>query len=335
LKGILRTKIPQALDALSSGAQVLAPMKINGVSRFACWGQQGELVLGASNTLIPPKDAVFGQTEKMYKYQMGQEAVTIEEIPQDGPQLVVFGIRPCDVRSIQALDQVFLTKGFVDQIYKTKRDRSVLVALGCSQPQQTCFCSSMGINPLDADGADVMMWESGDTYSLEARTDKGKDLLAKLEPFLTDVNNSSPPSPKFSLEFSMEGVTEKLQKMFEHSIWDKWYRKCLGCGICTYVCPTCHCFDIQEKNIKDGQGYKFRCWDSCMFPEYSLMAGGHNPRDSKKPRIRNRFLHKLRYFPERYGMLLCTGCGRCLRECPVNMDITRFIREVREVTLDV
>jgi ferredoxin len=335
MKVISKNQLPQALDILAAASRVLAPMQIEGVTRFAPWGQAGESALGVGNTLIPPKDVLFPQSEKLFQYQVTGEGAEIEPVSAAAVETVIFGIRPCDVRSIQALDQVFLTRGYADETYQVRRDHTLLVALGCSQPLPTCFCASMGIDPLRADGADVMMWDLGDVYGLEGLTDKGKTMLQAIAVFTTEADQKPPAATgKFTLEVDMDGVPAKLHQMFEHPIWDRWYQKCLGCGTCTFLCPTCHCFDVQEKSTGQWDGYRFRCWDSCMFPEYTVTAGGHNPRPSKKERLRNRFMHKLCYFPERYGMLMCTGCGRCVRECGVNMDITKFIKEVREAVLD-
>lgn len=334
MKGISKQDLSKVLDALAVGAKLLAPMEIDGVTRFASWGEAGSLALGAGNTLIPPKEILFPQSEKLFKYELTNEAAAIRPVAPSEQETVILGIRPCDVRAIQALDQVFLTRDYVDEFYQARRDHTLLVALGCSQPSPTCFCASMGVDPLRAQEADVMMWDLGEVYGLEALTDKGRDLLQRIDRFMAEVNQKPPAAGKFTLEVDMDGVTGKLHEMFEHPIWDRWHQKCLGCGTCTFLCPTCHCFDIQEKNTGQWDGYRYRCWDSCMFPEYSLMAGGHNPRSTKKERIRNRFLHKLCFFPERYGMLLCSGCGRCVRECSVSQDITRFIKEVREVSLN-
>jgi ferredoxin len=139
-----------------------------------------------------------------------------------------------------------------------------------------------------------------------------------------------PGCGSFKIKFNGEGVPEKLKTMFESEIWDEIARKCVNCGACTYLCPTCHCFDINQE-VRGEDGVKYRCWDSCMFGDYTQMAGGHNPRPGKKERVRNRFMHKLCFFPERYNMLLCTGCGRCLENCPVQMDITSVIKRVQEV----
>ncbi|MBR3004774.1 MAG: 4Fe-4S dicluster domain-containing protein, partial [Lachnospiraceae bacterium] len=129
-----------------------------------------------------------------------------------------------------------------------------------------------------------------------------------------------------------EDLDKKLAKMFEHPIWDKVTKGCIGCGTCTFVCPTCYCFDIDSENY-GAEGCKYRCWDSCMFSDYTRLAGGANPRPTKKERLRNRYMHKLSYFNERYGETLCVGCGRCVEKCPAHLDISEFIEKASAAEL--
>ncbi|MGI9859962.1 4Fe-4S dicluster domain-containing protein [Moorella naiadis] len=330
---INRTKLPELLAVWARGARVFVPQEREGTSVFTPWEGEGQLTLGRGNTLEPPKDLFFPRTETMYRYQVDGAAATLATLPPLEEQRVLVGIRSCDARSLLIMDDAFLTKGYVDEFYRQRRENTRIVALACTTAQPTCFCTAFGIDPGRAEGADVQMWPLDDGYLLEALTDAGQKLLQQAGDLLAEAGDTPLPAaaaPK--LKVDVGGITEKLQQMFEHPYWTAVSRKCLGCGACTYLCPTCYCFDIQGENRGDS-GYKFRCWDSCMFSEYTRMAGGHNPRPSKKERLRNRFLHKLQYFPERYGKFACVGCGRCLDRCPVNVDITRVIREVKEVTL--
>lgn len=330
---ITQAKIPELLSTWARGARVFVPQEREGTSVFAPWGGEGKLTLGQGNTLEPPKDFFFPRTETMYRYQVDGAAATLETMPPLEEQRVLVGIRSCDARSLLIMDDVFLTHGYVDEFYRQRRENTRIVALACNEAQPYCFCTAFGIDPGRAEGADVQMWPGEGGYLLEASTDAGKELLKQAGDLLEEAGEVQPPAAAApGLQVDASGVTEKLQRMFEHPYWTAISRKCLGCGACTYLCPTCHCFDIQGEN-QGNSGYKFRCWDSCMFSEYTRMAGGHNPRPSKKERLRNRFLHKLQYFPERYGKFACVGCGRCLDRCPVNVDITRVIREVKEVTL--
>ncbi|HZW83882.1 MAG TPA: 4Fe-4S dicluster domain-containing protein [Candidatus Deferrimicrobium sp.] len=332
MKTIAKAKITALLDEIAKEFNLLVPTSGDGNSKFAPYTKDAQVNF-EGRTLLPPKDLFFPQTEKMYKFSTDGMSGSLESSLEAPKHQVLFGIRPCDAKSIHCLDHVFLTKGFVDEFYQVKRDRTLLVSLGCNKPAEpTCFCQSMDVNPQEAIEADVQLYDLGSEYGAVSKSTKGEAFLAKYAGLFAEADAQIPAVEKFPLNVDVEGITPKLQKMFEHPIWDELSKKCIGCGACTYLCPTCHCFDISAR-VAGTEGFKFRCWDSCMFSEYSRMAGGHNPRPSKKERVRNRFLHKLQYFPERYGDLLCTGCGRCMSKCPVNMDITNIIKQVKEVDL--
>ncbi|MGI6216579.1 MAG: 4Fe-4S dicluster domain-containing protein [Coriobacteriales bacterium] len=321
-----KEKLQALLDSISAGRDVFVPATVNGVKEFARYGNGVTPDFDMVNTTMPPKDLLFPQTQKMYHYSVDENGnYEIEEYDESREQ-VVFGIRPCDMRSIVCLDQVFLTKGFVDEFYSNMRDKLTTVCIGCVKSEETCFCDSMGVDPTDAPNADVMLKDCSDVYLVVPQTDKGKAEVEKWSEF-TEEGEAEPLGCEVTLKVSMDGVKQKLDNMYDAPIWDNMSIKCINCGTCTYVCPTCHCFDIsQENRMKEGE--RFRCWDSCMFSEYTQMAGWHNPRPDKKKRVRNRFMHKLCFFEDRYGMTLCVGCGRCVEKCPVALDITRLIDEI-------
>ena len=321
-----KQKTGALLDHLAGTRDVFVPATVDGVSKFARYGEGIDPDFGMVNTLMPPKDLLFPQTQKMYHFDVDENgSYRIHEYDESREQ-VVFGIRPCDMRSIVCLDEVFLTKGFVDEFYANARDKLLTVCIGCARAEESCFCASMGIDPQLAPNADIMLQDCGEVYLVVAQTEKGKAEVAGWSAF-TEDDDARPLTCEQTLKVNMEGVVDKLENMYDDPIWDNLSIKCLNCGTCTYVCPTCHCFDIsQEMRRKDG--VRFRCWDSCMFSEYTMMAGGHNPRPEKLERVRNRFMHKLNFFERRYGISLCVGCGRCVEKCPVALDITRLIDEI-------
>lgn len=330
--GVKKNNLNNFLEKISSGYQLFVPAEVEGTTRFTAYQAGVQLAL-ERNTVVPPKELFFPQTEHMYCYKAHKQEAAVEEIAAACEPRVLFGARPCDVQSLAVLDDVFLTKGYEDLFYKNKRENTLVIALGCCKPEPTCFCSSLGVDPSGTELADVMAWDAGEALVFEAKSDKGKKFLEENSAQLEDLAGVTQPTAECTMVLQVEGLTAKLQKMFEHSLWNEICKKCLNCGTCTYLCPTCHCFDIQGKT-RGESGVKFRCWDSCMYQEYTLMAGGHNPRPSKKERVRQRFLHKLQYIPERYGKWGCVGCGRCVVKCPVNVDITRIIKQIGEVSLD-
>lgn len=325
-----KTQVDALLADLARTAQVYVPKTIEGVSKFAPLDTPEPCDFELTNTMMPPKDVLFPQTQKMYNYGVDENGSMYIKPFDESREQVVFGIRPCDMQSLACLDDVFLTKGFVDEFYQAGRDKLLTVCIGCTSPAETCFCDSMGVDPTRSAGADIQLSDAGDAYVVEAISDKGTAALETWKPYLEDGSATPTKAAPCTLKVEMAGVKEKLDGMFDHPIWDEIATKCLNCGTCTYVCPTCHCFDIsQENKMKDG--VRFRCWDSCMFSEYTAMAGGHNPRPSKMKRVRNRFMHKLNYFEDRYGKTLCVGCGRCVEHCPVALDITCLIDTISQM----
>ncbi|WP_350453921.1 4Fe-4S dicluster domain-containing protein [Slackia heliotrinireducens] len=314
------------LQSMAGRREVFVPAEVNGVTKFAQYDENVDPRFDLINTTMPPKDLLFPQTQRMYGFRVNDEGnYEILEYDESRKRAVV-GIRPCDMRSIVCLDQVFLTKGFVDEFYANAREKLLTVCIGCTQASETCFCESMGTDPQAAPNADIMLQDCGETYNVVAQTEKGEAEVALWGDLIED-GRAEPTACDVTLRVSMDGVVDALENMYNHPIWDDLSVKCLNCGTCTYVCPTCHCFDISQ-DLKMKEGVRFRCWDSCMFSEYTAMAGGHNPRPTKKERVRNRFMHKLNFFERRYGMSLCVGCGRCVEKCPVALDITRLIDDI-------
>ena len=335
MKKIAKTKLEELWGRLAVDRDLFLPVQKDSVVSFARWQEGDPVNLEAVNSLLPPKDLLFPQSEKIFSYTRRNGELSFEEAPGGSPQ-VVFGIRPCDVRSIELLDPVFL-KEPEDTIYKNRREQTLLVSIGCLEPDTTCFCTAFGIQPMDAPGADLMLYDIGTAYLVSPQTEKGEKLAEEMGDLLEEAAPGEGEGLKAREEAAaaaqdhgveLQGVYEKLNHMFDDCIWDQFYRRCLACGTCTYLCPTCHCFDIQDDGSQE-KGQRIRCWDSCMYEDYTHMGHGHNPRPSRRERVRNRFMHKLNYFPkDNPGSYHCVGCGRCVQKCPVNLDIMQVIKEV-------
>jgi ferredoxin len=328
--------VDELLAELSKQARVYVPTRQDGevATRFMLYQQAKEAAFELVNTTMPPKDLLFPQTQKMYRYGFDAEGNAFIDPIHDADEVVVFGLRSCDVRSIECMDDVFLTKGYDDEFYGKRRALLTTVALGCAEVAETCFCDSMGLDPTRAPAADIQLnaTADGSAWVVRAQTDKGAAALESWRGFLEDGEDGKAEelSVACTLRVDATGIREKLDRLFEHPLWNEVAKKCISCGTCTFVCPTCHCFDIsQENRLKEGE--RFRCWDSCMFSSYTEMAGHHNPRADKTARVRQRFMHKLCFFEERYGKSLCVGCGRCVEACPVALDITCLIDEIAAI----
>lgn len=330
MKHLKKSGLSALLTLLAADREVFAPATVDGIRRFCRWdGFDPEL--GGENAAFPPKDILFPKTEKMYSYRLGENA-EIDDI-ESAPRRCIFGLRPCDVHSIDCMDAVFFQKGYVDSYYAARRENCLLVALACPGAGENCFCEAMGLDPNRAPTADILLTDAGESYAVAANTDAGRAELDRWAPLLADGPDAAGDTHCRLAPPMDDKLPERLRALFDdEALWTAASRACLGCGTCSFVCPTCYCFDINFAAKPGGEGTAFRCWDSCMFSDYNQNAGGYNARPTKRERLRNRYLHKLVYFRERYGMTLCAGCGRCIEKCPGHLDITEFISRAAEVT---
>jgi ferredoxin len=257
--------------------------------------------------------------------------VTQEEVLPDRRQ-VVFGVRPCDAHGLAVIDALFLGQEPPDRYYGHHRERTVLVGLACPQAWEGCFCTSVGGAPDDASHLDVLLREVGDGYAVEAVTEKGTALLKGLA--LKEQKKPGFSEKTWFLQPVPVTPPERWREVFEDQIWMRHGERCLSCRVCTYVCPTCRCFDLVDRVVGERAGVteieRVRVWDACTSTNYRRAAGGHNSRPTKPGRLRNRFFCKFCYYPEDFGPLGCVGCGRCIVSCPVDIDITEVMEDVAQ-----
>ena len=330
---IAKSAIVGFLDELLKTHQVFAPVKREGILGFEPLSSSGEVVLDSHNTRQAPKEVFFPRSEVLFTYEEGR-VIPVTPLEE---QRVVFGIRPCDARSAILLDQVFDTPDYQDPYYVNRRKNTILIGLACNSPLGTCFCTVVGGGPFSVDGLDLLWTDLDDRYLVETVTERGEALIADRPHFRQatqeDTNRKATIAAQARQMVSgpnVQGIREKLDGMYDDPFWDELHQKCLGCGVCSYLCPTCHCFDIVDEGT-DARGRRVRNWDTCQFALFTHHASGHNPRRSGKERMRQRVMHKFNYFVENFGEIACVGCGRCVRECPVNMDIRVVIEAIRQV----
>ena len=282
-------------------------------------------------TIYPPKSVFLPQSEVLFEYKDG--SYTMPE-PAERKQ-ILFGVRPCDARAFWLLDTVFKTAEDVDLYWSRRREKALVITMGCTTLCATGFCDTVGSGPFGKEGSDILITELTDVYYLEVLTKEGEALAAGLE----TANSTQRKSAKAVQDGSVvEGHTpadlpairKKLYQSFDKKIWKDVSNPCLGCGICTYLCPTCFCFDIVDEKDRSE---RVRNWDTCMFRIYSQEASGHNPRPSKAERTRQRIMHKFAYWVDNESVSGCTGCGRCVELCPVNLDIREMVYQITSLKI--
>ncbi|MDQ7093430.1 4Fe-4S dicluster domain-containing protein [Desulfosporosinus sp. PR] len=334
---ISKEKFGQSLDALSSDYQLIAPVSETGGVNFKAVKSFADIKQDYLNSKLPPKAIFFPQHEKLLSYVKNGKDVTVKNELKVG-KTIIFGMRPCDAKGLLLLDKVFTNDQYQDPYYYERRDNTVIIGVACNKIAPTCFCSSLGLSPAGSEGADIFLIDLGDAYAVEVITEKGKALFTDLQ--LSDLTAQEQAlvdavkSAQTAGQVDVSTITGKLDKMFNNAYWDSLQEKCLGCNTCSFSCPTCHCFDISEE-VRQNAGSRVRTWDACMAPLFTLHGSGHNPRNTQKERWRQRMMHKFNYFVHNNGDMACVGCGRCIRSCPVNMDMRQVIDGVNKAELVV
>ena len=277
---------------------------------------------------LSPKEAFVPQDETLFFYDRPNDPSSIKE-PADVERFAVWGLHPCDAKAMKLIGKVYTEGDYVDTYFARRYEASVKIVIGCPNPRETCFCGSFdGMGPFSETGSDIFLIPlDSERFLVKGTTEIGEKLIASL-PDATDEDIARGEEQKKHGEDTIdrsvptEGLENTMQTLFDNEdFWSDLYHRCLGCGICTYVCPSCYCFDIQDERVGDKYR-RYRVWDSCQFGLFTLEASGHNPRPTQKERIRQRMMHKLSFFKLRYGDdQLCVGCGRCVSECPVGIDI--------------
>jgi sulfhydrogenase subunit beta (sulfur reductase) len=292
---------------------------------------------------LPPKKLLLPQVETLLQFEYRKDpqdpsrhTVDLSAEAEAHPVLV-FGSRPCDVRGFLTFDRVFTGGPYKDPYYRKRRENTFFATLVCRESDGACFCSSVGSGPADMEGSDLGVTPIEGGYLVEVLNERAQ--------FLIDSLGDAPTEEQTALandvvrevsrhrvgEVDLDDSPQAFVRRFEaKDYWREMAGQCLSCGICTYVCPTCYCFTITDEQ-KDLRGERMRSWDACMFFQYTSEASGHNPRPTKLERYRNRVGHKFSTIPEKYdGLVGCCGCGRCIRSCPVSIDIRKVVEQLKE-----
>ncbi len=325
-----------ALDGLfakltAAGRRILAPVKSGERVEFEEVTTAQKVAADYVQTTRPAKGALFPRYEQMLRFKIGGKDVQAEEVTPEAKPTVLFGLHPCDAASLATLKAVF-TWDSSDAYFEPKLANTTVIGLSCTHSDAYCFCTSVGGGPGDTRGSDILLTPLDATkYRAEILTDKGRAVLALAPELFTAANGQAAPAlAKVAPRFAADKLSAKLPALFpKGEIWLEQSLRCLGCGACAFVCPTCSCFDIQDERQRYS-GVRLRCWDSCGFGLFTLHASGHNPRPKQSERWRQRVMHKFSYQPERLGVLGCVGCGRCSRSCPADMNLAQHVQALAE-----
>ncbi len=333
MKRILLEKQNELFTAISNICSLYVPADVDGKATYAKYTAD-TVISDALNTTRSPKDFFFPQSQDLMKFKTEGKNIEIIDIRSEHEDFAVFGVRACDVRAFDVLDKVFLAEP-ADSYYANRRAHGTIISLACTRPAETCFCQTFDIDATNP-GGDISAWKTDKYLYLNANTDKGAALLDAVSSLLEDTDTAEVDAQKAKTAEVMKKLPladlsadkfgdGKTAELFDRDEWKTLAESCLGCGTCTFVCPTCQCYDI--KDFKTAEGVtRFRCWDSCMYSDFTQMSAGQ-PRLTQTERFRQRFMHKLVYFPtNNEGMFSCVGCGRCLSRCPISMNIVKVMK---------
>lgn len=321
--------ISELVDFLRAKAEVYGPV---GDERTTFEAVDGRDVRVDRLSDVSPRNLFQPMTHYYLRYEDGPSATPAFSDFDARPRVIV-GMRPCDVAGLEAHDKVFADS----DSYRALRDATTIVGMLCSEREPTCFCDSLGGGPHQRTGMDVVVYPADGGFIVSTETDRGRALLEGA-PF---ARADSPPEPSFEERehpsLDTEGLVEALERLEaipsdeQPPVWEDVAFACVNCRVCTYTCPTCHCFTVTDE-ILGTDGGRATVWDSCQNRLFTKEASGHNPRDTKAARVRQRILHKYLYYPRVHGSLMCSGCGRCIAGCPTNRNIVEELTMLKGVT---
>lgn len=330
MKTIKKSELGAAIDALIKGAyKVVAPVKEKDYTVFKDVKSGSEADFSQVNTRKSFKEFLFPACEKLFSFSKGKTDVSITADSSKTEKTLLIGARPCDAASLDALSRLF-NWDYKDGQFNERLKNTTIAAFACDKADAACFCTSVGGAPDSAKGSDLLFKKAGDSYAVEALTDKGRDALKLFEGMLKEDAAAKVEIAALPKKFEMEKVKPSLDRNFDSDMFREFSMKCLGCGACAFICPNCHCFDIVDEGTRSG-GARYRNWDGCQFAAFTLHTSGHNPRPDKKARWRQRLMHKFSYYPDRFGTISCVGCGRCIRHCPVKMNISAQLEQITKM----
>jgi ferredoxin len=331
------------LDSLQRSYAVYVPVRKAGrrmYSRYATGlleerpGGEDQVIVAEVRAVEPLKTFFFAARQKVSEG-------FLDTVPgADQPPLCLVGVKACDLRSLPVLDAVFGGPDYRDPLYTRARERALIIAADCTSTLESCFCLALGLPPYPRENFDLNLSEVHGGFLVEEGSKKGRDLLrehsalfqaapAELAAEREKVRSRVTAEVKENLNRlslpTQEMLEGAIRKAYDAPLWQEEAQRCVECGACNTVCPTCHCFLLFDQ-MRTGRLNRFRLWDSCLLKDFAQVAGGANPRPHLWMRLRNRFEKKFDFFPKLAGIYACTGCGRCILACPAKIDIREVLK---------
>ncbi len=320
---------------------LIAKLKASNIAFFgptragetSCYGRIERSDQLALDLIVPDrtlKELFFPRSEPLLKFDIKKQQVDIQEATVPEQMRVIFGVRPCDAAGV-SIDDALFGWDYKDSFWFKRRQNTTIVSIACSSADDFCMCTSLKLGPDNTAGSDLLLrpLQGAGGWLIQDVTEKGKQFVARVYDLLADSDVAAKPVANVPVKFDLEKVSQWLREPanFDHSFWKDISRRCLGCGACTFLCPTCHCFDVQDEG-DTYHGVRRKNWDSCSFAMFTMHTSGHNPRPTQSSRWRQRIMHKFNYFPEKFQNSGCSGCGRCSRQCPVDMGVTETLMAI-------
>lgn len=284
-------------------------------------------------TINSIKEALFPRYEPILKYSISKDEVKISDV-EVNKRIIIFGGRPCDAASIPLMEKLF-SWDCDDKFFLNRKENSLVITIACEEFDKYCFCTTLGYSPRGEIGSDILLERVNDeAFRAKVITEKGAKFIEENKNSFKQQVNIDKKYPKISdkdipIKFDKDKVKKWIEGNFYDPLWEKMTENCWSCAACTFVCPTCHCFDITD-NATMWKGNRTKNWDACTLPTFTLHASGHNPRELYYQRYRQRIAHKYSYYVDLFSAISCTGCGRCSRVCGAQVNISEILKTISD-----
>jgi sulfhydrogenase subunit beta (sulfur reductase) len=320
---------------LPAFGEVYAPVRRGKGFVFEKPSRWSDVQMTYTRTMLPPKKLLLPPQEATFAFD--PEKGFQDRLAEASKPTVLFGVHSYDIYGLNILDRVFAQAKYPDPYYIGRRKNTAIIGIDFV-PDEKHLASSMNADFVDS-GFDLFLSDIGDHYLVLVGTSRGDDMVVMSHclmetPGEADFDEYKKRSKlrraSYKVHLALEDLPEILEMEYHSEVWDEMGERCLSCGSCSMVCPTCYCFDVNDEvEFGSRKGRRIRSWDSCLLRTHALVAGGENFRGERSSRVKFRYYHKQRGFVAEYGRPSCVGCGRCVDVCPAEINIISVIQSIR------